>query len=92
MESSPTPHAPRGGVSLVGALGGMLITFLIGVYVGIHPNWIPIKTTPESNDSTAAPLPMPDVSAPPATMPSTMPSYAPPANAATQPSPPPMGQ
>ena len=42
MESTYKRPATK-GVSVLGALAGMLITFIGGVYVGLHPSWIPIK-------------------------------------------------
>jgi hypothetical protein len=52
MENVPQPMKSK-GVSVIVALFGMAITFLGGVYVGIHPNWIPIG----SGNNTSEPLP-----------------------------------
>jgi hypothetical protein len=37
------PIRQRKGVSIATAIAGMLITFIGGVVVGLHPAWIPIK-------------------------------------------------
>jgi len=47
------PQQKKRGVGILTALAGMLITFLAGVYVGLHPAWIPIRTgaTPQDFSS-----------------------------------------
>lgn len=64
METTPTIRR-SGSVSWIGAIAGMLVTFLIGIYVGLHPAWIPLKgNTPSVNNpipaGTPAPTTMPD--------------------------------
>ena len=54
MESTYKPPV-RKGVSVIGALAGMLITFIGGIYVGLHPAWIPIKGVgPSAGDTGPA--------------------------------------
>jgi cell division protein FtsN len=45
MDHASSPNRPRRQIGIGGALAGMVITFLLGVYVGVHPAWLPIKTT-----------------------------------------------
>ena len=41
MNTEPTQHKSGNRISLFAACSGMLVTFLIGIYVGAHPNWLP---------------------------------------------------
>ncbi len=45
MENTRTPDRPRRQIGIGGAIAGMVVTFLLGIYVGLHPAWLPIKTT-----------------------------------------------
>jgi hypothetical protein len=81
MESTYKRPATK-GVSVLGALAGMLITFIGGVYVGLHPSWIPIKGVGPSAGDTGPMKATPSTGPAqgevrPTTMPSTMPSTIP---------------
>jgi hypothetical protein len=68
MENEPQQR--RGNsVTIIGALAGMAVTFVFGVYVGLHPTWIPIKTSSQGDYS--APVTLPDL---PHTQPTTAPT------------------
>jgi hypothetical protein len=45
MDTSSLPDKRAKRIGVLPALIGMVITFLVGVYVGLHPNWVPIKGT-----------------------------------------------
>jgi len=45
MDANSLPDKRPKRIGVVPALIGMVITFLAGVYVGLHPNWVPIKGT-----------------------------------------------
>jgi hypothetical protein len=60
------------GISVFAALAGMLVTFLAGVFVGLHPTWIPIKTS--SYPDVSQPVVLPPPSASPTTQPKTQPA------------------
>jgi hypothetical protein len=72
MEIAPTSSKPGLKISIWSAFGGMLVMFLIGIYVGIHPNWIPIRSSPFEDFTTPAKIAFP----PPATEPGEMPRAA----------------
>ncbi|MDB5323029.1 MAG: hypothetical protein JWN40_4660 [Phycisphaerales bacterium] len=57
METAPQKPGYR--ISLFAAIGGMLITFLLGMYVGVHPMWIPVKASSTVDDVAPARRPMP---------------------------------
>jgi hypothetical protein len=81
MESTTQPPARSPGVSYIGAFAGMLVTFVAGVYVGLHPSWIPIKGNGANEMGTPLKVGSPAVITPdhamPATMPATMPTTIP---------------
>jgi hypothetical protein len=64
METATRPDGSKHRVSIAGALAGMVVTFLLGVYVGVHPTWLPIKSSSVSDFSTP-------LKTPPATQPAT---------------------
>jgi hypothetical protein len=70
MESTPQQSKQRHGVSIFFALAGMLVTFLAGIFVGLHPAWIPIKVT-----STGGLNPAPEIQTPENTL--SVPTSAP---------------
>src|SRR5438045_2487344 len=41
MNTEPKRDKPANRISLFAAASGMLVTFLLGIYVGVHPNWLP---------------------------------------------------
>jgi hypothetical protein len=70
METTPQQNKQSHGVGILTALVGMLVAFLAGIFVGLHPSWIPIKTsqsgdinqmpTQASPRDMSAPTTMPD--------------------------------
>lgn len=76
MESA-TQEQPGYRIGILGAIAGMVVTFLLGVYVGLHPAWIPIKTSSMPDNGQPVKLPEPKSSnehSRPATMPQTQPA------------------
>jgi hypothetical protein len=60
MDSAQPPQKCSNFMGLLGTILGILIGFLGGVYVGLHPQWIPIKgigTTDESSQPVVMPAP-----------------------------------
>jgi hypothetical protein len=66
MENAPQGKQ-KSGVSVFAALAGMLVTFLAGVFVGLHPTWIPIKTS--SYPDVSQPVALPSSPTSPTTQP-----------------------
>ena len=54
METNPPSEKQGKRIGLFTAVIGMTLTFFLGVYVGFHPNWIPIKGT--TIEDFAAPI------------------------------------
>ena len=78
MQTAPQEKKQGLHFSLFTSLAGMLITFLAGIYVGLHPTWIPIKLGASSDDNPNLPLKLnvaPTTSH--ATTPASSPSTAP---------------
>jgi hypothetical protein len=69
METASEKRRP--GVSVFFALAGMVVTFLLGVFVGLHPAWIPIHTS--SFPDVSQPVVLPSASAP-SSQPQTQPT------------------
>jgi hypothetical protein len=57
MATEAQQKQPKSGVGIFAALAGMLVTFLLGFFVGLHPSWIPFKTS--SADDNSAPVNLP---------------------------------
>ena len=53
MESTSQQTRNTKGVSLIGAIMGMAITFLGGIFVGLHPSWLPLKPAPAAEPDPA---------------------------------------
>jgi hypothetical protein len=70
------PHGYR--IDILIAAAGMVLTFILGIFVGIHPNWIPvgsggrdfsqptIQSQPDSRTSRDLPTSTPTTAASPA--------------------------
>jgi hypothetical protein len=41
MENTPQPKKPNRIYGILGTLAWMLLAFIAGIYVGIHPEWVP---------------------------------------------------
>jgi hypothetical protein len=74
METTPQQGRRKSGVGVFTALAGMLVTFLAGIYVGLHPGWIPVKTSwyPDVGE----PVAIPPASSAPTTQSDTRPAEA----------------
>jgi hypothetical protein len=59
MELSPQQKKQGIRVSIFSALSGMVVTFLLGLYVGLHPTWIPINSSSTGEDGGPVRLPTP---------------------------------
>jgi len=54
MEPTAQEKKRRGlQMSLFSAVGGMVVTFMLGLFVGVHPEWIPVRLASFGNDSSA---------------------------------------
>jgi hypothetical protein len=76
METAPQQKQQGYKVGIFGALAGMVVTFLLGVYVGLHPMWIPMKTSSVGDNGAPVKPPAPIIErerAHPTTMPQTQP-------------------
>jgi hypothetical protein len=72
MEESISPRRPRHVRGIVWAIVLMLASFVLGVFVGLHPSWIPISVPLPSGGTNVAPAnPAPDTGGLPTTMPTT---------------------
>jgi hypothetical protein len=58
METAPQEKKPGYRISLFSAIGGMVITFMLGMYVGVHPMWIPVKASSSVDDVPAGRRPV----------------------------------
>jgi hypothetical protein len=52
MDSQQPSYPKAKGKGFFGIIAGTLIGFFAGVYVGFHPQWIPIKGVGPADDST----------------------------------------
>lgn len=52
METNTLPPDRGNRVGLFVFISGMLVTFILGVFVGLHPTWLPFKTTSEVDFSS----------------------------------------
>jgi hypothetical protein len=41
METAPQPRKQSRVYGIIGTLAFMVLAFIAGIYVGMHPNWIP---------------------------------------------------
>jgi hypothetical protein len=77
METAPQNGKKGERIGLFTALAGMLVTFLVGVFVGLHPRWIPIETSsvPDYGSPAKPPVVTTEAAqASPATAPDTQPA------------------
>jgi hypothetical protein len=61
MESAGNNPSNARGVSIIGACAGMLVTFIAGIVVGLHPTWVPFYSSADSNIN-GKPIPLPSMS------------------------------
>ena len=64
METAQPKKQSGLSISIWGALAGMVVTFLLGIYVGFHPNWIPVRGAGEDNFAAPAKIAMPATTEP----------------------------
>jgi hypothetical protein len=64
METAPHQNKSQHGVSVFAFVFGMLVTFMVGLYVGLHPAWIPIKLGNFADAVTDQPSPAKSFSRP----------------------------
>lgn len=56
MESTPPENKPIYRTNYLGSAIAVVIAFMVGIYVGLHPLWIPIHTADTvSPDSITSP-------------------------------------
>ena len=81
MENTPQEKKKSCGSYFIGTIIAVIVAFLAGVFVGLHPDWIPINTT--ANESQPVMSSVPGATAPrepvhpeeaPQTQPTTEPS------------------
>lgn len=84
MDSAPSPERPRRSISILKVivfLAALVLSFIAGIDVGLHPSWIPdlgplYGNVGPAETSPAAPSPAPttaptEETTPPATRPAT---------------------
>jgi hypothetical protein len=78
METAPQNGKKEGArIRLFAALAGMVVTFLLGIFVGLHPRWIPIETSSAPDYGSPAKMPVvttEGTQAGPTTVPDTQPA------------------
>ena len=55
METAQPQRKNANGMSIFSTIVGTLIGFLAGIYIGVHPQWIPVKGIVPADDSTDTP-------------------------------------
>jgi hypothetical protein len=45
METTPQGKKPASLPSFIGTAVAVIVAFLLGIFVGLHPSWIPLHTS-----------------------------------------------